>query len=172
MNLLNDLGVGMNNYIIDSNHNNHLDQWLFRFKPEQDPLNAPLYFDLMSKLSQPENLQKGALELAIAQAIEVDFAFVGRNDELMFAGIDCSQHSDIGVNGTRSPLSFVQTGRKMNIGHGHSAFINKLVWRTGASNMDMEYNRGYSSWTATDILIHANGERQTVDFIKGAYRVM
>jgi len=169
--MLNDLGKNRMNYIISSNHNDHLEQWLYKFKPDYDPHNAPLYFKLMGLIADPSNEGKSAFQLAIEDQIEVDYKFIGRNDEFMVAGIDCSQHSDIGVNGTRSPLSFVQTGRKMNIGHGHSSFINKLVWRTGASNMDMSYNKGYSSWDATDILIHNNGERSTVTYVKGEYKL-
>jgi ribosomal protein L37AE/L43A len=158
-----------NAVVVDSNHNNHLNQWFNRFKPHNDPVNINLYTELAGMLR--EDLIAGGdgnlFRLFIEKYCSNTVKFVGYNDEFILHDIDLTQHGDKGPNGSRgSAKSFSKTGYKTVIGHGHSPMIEKGCYQNGTSALGMYYAQGYSSWLNTHTIIYPNGKRGQFSIIK------
>ena len=166
INYIERLGEGTENFIIGSNHNDHLDQWLDRFNPKHDPYNAKFHGWLAS---QVYGTSKSCLEACFDElGCKVSYKFACRDERLDIHGIDVSQHGDKGVNGARgSAKSFSATMLKTMIGHSHTPQIEKGCWQVGTSTNLMAYAKGYSTWMLTDGLIYPNGKRALISHIKG-----
>jgi len=160
------LGAGTNNYIVGSNHNDHLDQWWASYNPQKDPYNMKFHGWLSSVLI---GSNKCALHACFDEwGCNAHYEFISRNKRHPEAGIDMSQHSDKGVNGSRGSIrGFAMTMLKTVIGHGHSKGINKGSWQMGTSTDKMTYANGYSTWTLTDCIVYPNGKRALIDHING-----
>lgn len=161
--MVNREGKGVKNYIIGSNHDEALDRHINRFKPKEDPINAPLMWELSLKTVATG---KPAFECYAEDKITVDCEYVNRDGGFMIAGIDISQHGDLGVNGARgSAGGLAKTSRKTFIGHSHSARIVKGCYQVGVSTRKPEYARGYSTWSICDGFIYTNGKRALIFYL-------
>lgn len=159
-----------NCYVVDSNHNRHLDQWFNRFKPVNDPVNAPLYFELGELIRK--DIAKGgdgnAFRCFIQNETKSKIQFIGPNDDFQVAGIDCSQHGDRGPNGARgSAKAFAKSGCKTFMGHVHSPCIEKGCYAVGVMSPDLEYAAGFGSWMNTHGTIYPNGKRCLWSIVDG-----
>ena len=158
-----------NAVIIDSNHHRHLDQWFNRFKPKNDHVNLELYYELGALMR--DDLKSGGdgnlFRLFIEKYCKTPVQFVNGNESYEIEGIDCSQHGDIGPNGSRgSAKSFSKTGHRTIIGHSHTPGIEKGCYQVGTSTTDLEYAVGYSSWMNTHCIIYPNGKRGLFSLVK------
>ncbi len=159
---------GRDNWIVRSNHHDAIEKWLNRFRPDQDPHNAPFYFDMMSRVV---NSDKSALELYLEERLTVPFKFIDGNDKAVIAGISVCNHGDKGVNGTRGSLrGFAKTSYKTVTGHSHTPGIEKGAWAVGCGTDKMDYKEGLSSWMLCDCIIYANGKRALIPYINGKFR--
>lgn len=150
-----------NAYVIDSNHDRHLNQWFNRFKPQQDPVNAPLYYELAT-LVQTEISEGRDTNLfrAFIHKYLPDVTFVNANSVFNIAGVDCSQHGDRGPNGSRGSLqSLSKSGHKMIVGHSHTPGIEKGCYQVGVMSSNLEYAVGLSSRMNSHAIIYPNGKR-------------
>ena len=161
--MVNREGKDVNNLIIGSNHNDALDRHLSRFKAKEDPINAPLMWQLsIDTVAQ----NRPAFECYAAPKFNVNYEFVTRDGGFMIAGIDISQHGDLGVNGARgSANGLAKTSRKTMIGHSHSARIVKGCYQIGVSSRDHDYAQGYSTWSICDGIIYKNGKRALLFYL-------
>ncbi len=150
-----------NAVVVDSNHHRHLDQW-FNRTPVNDNVNLDLYYELGWLACQ--DIEKGGdgnlLRLFLEKYCKTVPRFVDGNESFLIAGIDCSQHGDVGPNGARgSAKSFSRTGHKTVIGHSHTPGIEKGCYQVGTSTLNLSYAVGYSSWVNSHCIIYANGKR-------------
>ena len=153
------------NLIVHSNHHDHLDKWLDSVSPNSDHLNALLICEMQKE--QREAVLAGkdthAFRLYVDPRVKAKTVFLSRNKAFMVGDVDVSQHSDVGVNGSRgSAAAFTRTVYKKTIGHGHGAHIEKGVWQAGTSTGRLEYERGYGTHCNTHIVHYANGKRATI----------
>lgn len=160
------MGVGTLNYIVGSNHNDHLDVWHNDYNVRKDPANAKFHGWLSANMY---GSGRSALETCFEEwGCAVHYEFLSRNDPKMVSTIDVSQHGDKGTNGSRgSAKGFAKTIMKTVIGHSHTPCIEKGCWQTGTSTDRMSYANGYSTWMLTDCLIYENGKRALVNHING-----
>lgn len=160
------LGAGTQNYIVGSNHNDHLDQWHNSYNVHKDPANAKFHGWLASNMY---GTPRSALETCFDEwGCSVHYEFLDRNDARMINTIDVSQHGDTGTNGARgSAKGFAKTTLKTIIGHSHTPCIEKGCWQVGTSTDSMGYAKGYGTWMLTDCLIYSNGKRALVNHVKG-----
>lgn len=150
--------------IVNSNHSEHLSQWFNRFRPERDPINIGLYYELgeMARVSGNENL----FQLFLERYCTKELIFVDGNDLFEIAGIDISQHGHRGPNGARgSAKAFARTGHKTVIGHSHTPCIEKGSYQVGTASDGMEYAIGYSSWMNAHCVIYPNGKRGMISIV-------
>jgi hypothetical protein len=164
-------------YIVESNHNSALDNWLddSSYNPKQDPENAKLYYLLNYAIC--EAIEAGhdatALEVAFRDIVEQsdlpkiasNIRFGSMDTPEVWNGVDVSQHGHKGQNGSMgNPTLFNKWRIDMVTGHTHSPKIVGDVLTVGVL---AKYNQGYnkggaSSWGQSNCIIHPNGVKQMV----------
>ena len=177
---LNETSKGRISYVVDSNHPNAFGKWLNRFQPKNDIANADFYMRYMghkalygSSWADDDFTYFMTEFLPANEYAENDVVFLSRNDQLLFAGIDCAHHGDKGANGARgSAQAFSKAFLKMTTGHSHSPSIFKGAWCVGtwAMKMTEQYAKGIGSWMIMDNIIYPDGARCMVTHINGKWR--
>ena len=167
-------------YVVDSNHNRHLTQWLHGTDPRSDLDNFSFWVEVASLidplvLMHPTGAQiPNPLQLLAEKYLpnQDNLHFLTRSDRLMIADIDCTNHGDQGVNGARGSVNaFADIGVKSITGHGHSPAIRRGHYRVGTNSlMQREYTGDLSSWLQTDCVIYANGKRSLIHKFDGNWR--
>ncbi|MFY8164602.1 MAG: hypothetical protein ACOVKC_10240 [Brevundimonas sp.] len=168
--------------VIASNHNESFPRWLLEADPRQDPHNALIWFrantaiyEAIERGDESFDVVRWALERHDADTLQ-DITFVPRDGSYVICqatgGIECSLHGDQGPNGSRgSPLALTKVATRINIGHGHQAWIGDGVYAAGLCGLfDQGYNEGPSGWSHTQIVTYSNGKRSLVTFREGHWR--
>lgn len=171
------------NIIVDSNHNNHITQWLNECDPKLDMKNALLYHKMMYKMLEQTtfSVENGGasypnpLELYTSDILKergVKCEFISRGQRYKLKDIEISEHGDKGNNGSRgNRAQFALLPTKTIIGHSHSPGITKGCYQVGTSSrLRLEYNHGASSWMNSHCIITENGKRQLINIINGKWR--
>ena len=164
---------GCKNYIIESNHHDHLRRWLNETDPKKDLKNAVFYYQMMERISKAlvEGDTRDPFVLYMSDGLTVEHEFVNSNQRKLIAGIDISQHGDRGPNGSRGGKNgFARSSYKMVAGHSHTPCIEKGFWQVGTSTLNMGYKKGLSSWMVTHCIIYPNGKRCLLNIVKGSWR--
>lgn len=166
------------NWIIESNHHDHIYKWINRFDANKDPHNATFAWKLQgyiaAAIERGEDTDPFRLFLVntLPPSLLERVRFVGANDSALIAGIGVGQHGDRGPNGSRpSPSGFARSTYKLTTAHAHSPFIEKGCQGVGTSTRRMAYVKGLSSWMITHGLIYANGKRALNHIIGGDWRL-
>lgn len=171
----------MQTVVVDSNHDRALRRWLVESDGRRDPVNMNYWMRLNSWHTEyiTMSLEEYPSILGLALTMpEPDFE--KRNNVLLLdgdasfvvAGIECGLHGDLGPNGARgSAKALSRLGRRMNIGHSHSARIVGGTYQAGTSSLlRLEYNSGPSSWSHSHIVTYPNGKRTIITIYKGKWR--
>lgn len=162
--------------VVDSNHDQALERWLREADIRQDPENAEFYHraSMMIHMNIREDKPFHVYQWAVTAdgTIPSDTQFLREDDSYVLHGIEHGLHGHRGPNGARgNPRGFRSIGRKVNIGHMHTAGIFDGVYVAGVSaTLDMGYNKGPSSWSHSHILTYANGKRTIVTIKDGKWR--
>lgn len=164
---------GCTTVMVDSNHHDHLQQWLDRADANKDHTNALLIAEL--QLAQRKAILAGRdhkpLRLYCEPRLQSKVKWLGRNDDFRLKGVDYTQHGDKGVNGARgSAKGLARTTYKMVIGHSHSPRIAKGVYQSGKSCGRMEYEAGLSTQSRTHCLQYPDGKRTLIDIYGTQWR--
>jgi hypothetical protein len=170
------------NVIIRSNHDEHLDRWLSEADPKTDPENAKFYHYL--KYNQYDAIQNGedfsVLEFWCnnpddnAGLVNLDnTVFLKRNESYEISGVEISLHGDQGPNGSRGSLrNLSRMGQKLVIGHSHTPGIINGSYQVGTtSKLQLDYNKGPSSWLNTAAIIYPNGTVTLINVIDGKWKL-
>ena len=171
--------------VVDSNHDRALERWLRESDWQDDPINMLFYME--STLGKLYAISEGDTNfhmlrhwfeqqfhpddyLSNVRFLDEDESYVICDDP--HGGIECGMHGHLGANGARGSIkSFAKMGRRANIGHSHTAGIFEGIWQAGTSSlMDLEYNKGLSSWSHSDILTYENGKRCMITMRNGKYK--
>lgn len=179
---------GVEDYVVWSNHDQHLERWLKEAEWRSDPPNARTILQL--NLAWLDHIDEGkgddfvALEFALhALGYAADVNFLNMNSEdpektslvvcpANGGGIELALHGDIGPNGARgSGRNLSKIGRKNVIGHSHSPGIYDGTYQVGCTaKLRQGYNVGPSSWAHCHCAIYPNGKRQLLVFWNGKWR--
>jgi hypothetical protein len=162
------------NLMVDSNHHDHLLQWLNRVDANKDHRNALLITELQAlvRVAAMNGDDVPALALYCRDKLKSDTRWLDRNKPFIIKGVDYSQHGDIGVNGSRgSAASISKTTYKTVIGHSHTARIVDGCYQVGHSASDLEYARGMGTWTHTHCIQYPDGKRTLIDIRKGRWHL-
>jgi hypothetical protein len=162
--------------VVESNHDQALTRWLKTVDIRKDPENAEFFH--RASMMMHMNIKHGKPFNVFQWAVTADglipshTIFLLEDDSFVVKGIEQGMHGHRGPNGARgNPRGFRSIGRKVNIGHMHSAGIFDGVYVAGVSGLlDMDYNKGPSSWSHSHILTYANGKRTIVTMKKGKWR--
>lgn len=165
--------------VVESNHDQAFRRWLSEADISKDPANAEYFHTYNAKIYKA--IRKGNPRLHVFEDAVREFAdlentvFLDEDDSFIICGkngIECGMHGHRGPNGARgNPNSLRTLGRKVNIGHTHSAAIMDGIYVAGISCvMDMGYNKGPSSWSQSHIITYPNGKRTIVTMKNGKWR--
>lgn len=175
--------------VVESNHDLAYQKWLKEADIRTDPINAEFFHKSNAEIYKQMRLRNkdfSVYEWALREKADLvnviflreDDSFVICNDakaeELgrTIGGIECGIHGHRGVNGARgSTQGFKKIGRKVNVGHTHSAGIWDGVYAAGVSGkLDMDYNKGPSTWSHSHIVTYQNGKRTIITIKDGKWR--
>jgi len=163
-------------HIVESNHHEHLDQWLASGAGRTDPVNMHLYHWLaFQKCDEIRTTGRYSVSSSLKTYLVKyagfpEDAFVGRNKSLNVFGIELSQHGDRGANGSRT-LTGNEADRTIS-GHRHSPSIHGGQMTVGTSSTyDLGYNKGYSSWAHCHAIITKDGQRVMFNVEDGKCRM-
>lgn len=161
--------------VVDSNHDGALVRWLKDTDWRDDPVNALFYLEAQLEVLRAlkEDTDFHVCEWALQRAGCPPSAIFLREDQpYVLLGIEMGMHGHLGPNGMRgTPQALSRMGRKANTAHTHSAGIYNGMYVAGTSSaLDMEYNKGPSSWSHSHVVTHLNGKRQIVTMWDGKWR--
>jgi len=167
--------------VVESNHDLALRRWLKEADYKTDPANAVFFLmcqlEIYSRLKFGEydfNLLQWLCEMRVSNRMHFlseDQSFKICNDN--GHGIECSSHGHRGANGSRGSLNtFTKLEARYNVGHSHSAAIRDGVYVAGvcADKSKMEYVKGPSSWSNSNIITYPNGRRTIVTIKSGKWK--
>ena len=160
--------------MIKGNHDERLEKWLAQAQYVNDDVNHYMALDLAKAYLEGKNVLKEAYLSCNRIESPERIIWLDRDEEFKVAGVECGQHGDLGANGSPgSLLSIEKAYGNCIVGHTHSPAILRGVYRVGTfSKLQLDYNRGPSSWMHTGCLIYNDGSRQLINFINGgSYRL-
>lgn len=169
--------------IVESNHDEAFQRWLTEADARFDPPNARFWHESCAeRLRQIEagNHDFNIFEWAVRRKVDLKQAtFMRENESFVICkdedggrGIETALHGHTGPNGARgSPKGYRALDMKANTGHTHSAGIIDGVYTAGVSGkLDMEYNKGPSSWSHSHIITYPNGKRAIITVKDGKWK--
>lgn len=164
-------------YIVESNHNSALDNWLddMKYQPKTDPQNAKLYYLINWAVCESidNGFDRNALQVAMEDCTEraslpflaenARFGAMDKSEE--WQGVEVSQHGHKGQNGSSgSTQLFGKSGMTIVTGHTHTPAIRGNAFTVGVSaSLQQGYNKGgLSSWNHANAVILPNGTVQLI----------
>jgi len=163
--------------VVESNHDLALRKWLSTADVRFDPINGEFYHRASMLIHKA--IASGAYKYSIFEDLirteqHLEHTVFLREDEsfLIAGGVECGMHGHLGPNGARgNPRNLRGIGRKANTGHTHSAGIIDGIYTAGVSGkLDMDYNKGPSSWSHSHIVTYANGKRAIITIKNNQWR--
>ncbi|MEZ0261741.1 MAG: hypothetical protein ACAH80_12075 [Alphaproteobacteria bacterium] len=161
--------------IVESNHDEAYQRWLKEADARFDPPNVRFWHESSAEMHrqiEAGNTNFNIFEWAVKRKYDLPQAtFMRENESFVICkneengrGIETALHGHSGPNGSRgSPRGYRLLDMKANTGHTHSAGIIDGVYTAGVSGkLDMEYNKGPSSWSHSHIITYPNGKRAII----------
>lgn len=171
---------GVENVVVNSNHDRHFERYLREVDWRWDLENAE--FAGTVHLAYLRALREGVSFNAMKCAVE---SFNGPIPNTLWlepgqsyvvcknagGGIELGFHGDLGAGGARGSLKNLSLlGRKVVIGHGHGAGILNGAWQVGVMVLELEYAMGSpGNWSISFCVIHENGKRQMITVWDGRW---
>lgn len=155
-------------YMVASNHPEHLDRYLDEARYYDDYPNHIIGLELALAKAQSKNVYQYSMEKYNKLKNTI---FASRKSSLKLAGVELLDHGDEGSSGSRgSPLEkgIVYSGKSIT-GHTHSPeigvygnFVNGTL-----THLSLPYTKdsGSSSWLWTNTLLYPNGKMTHIHII-------
>lgn len=164
---------GCKHWIVTSNHDQAIENWLRDVKAFYDPPNMEFWLKwnhwcarMRRYGRKPKPFRKLMQERFVPSPFAVEV--VDEDQSLIIAGIENGMHGHLGPNGARGNPKNLRTAGKANTGHTHSAGIVDGVYTAGVfGDLDMGYNKGLSGWSHSFIITYENGKRTIVTINEG-----
>lgn len=160
--------------VIQSNHDNALIKWLKNPEVRNDPENYEFWLECelkyvkSLKYNMPCFLFSDIMyELGVSKEVE----FIPEDSTFIINDVELAIHGHYGANGARgSAAAFNKMGPKSITGHTHSPSITDGHMCVGTNSlMDMDYNKGLSSWAHTNAILYPNGHRTLITMSNGRW---
>ena len=156
----------MDIYIVESNHDQHLNRYLEEGRYVSDPINYKTSLKLALAVFEKKNpLQHAIEDLLDFRSDRIHW--LKEDESFNVYGVELGVHGSKGANGSRGSLQAFERGLGNCVtAHSHTACIIRNAFSVGTmSKMDMDYNKGLSNWTRTCCLVYNNGTKQLINFI-------
>lgn len=153
--------------VVVSNHDQAINRWLKNFAGCADPINRHFWLDTNLYVSNSLRKQRKPHPFlyALANAGCASYHPIEEDESFVLSGVEYGLHGHLGPNGSRgSPRNLKVVGKAFTA-HTHSAGIVEGVYTVGVyGKLDMDYNKGPSSWSHTFGVSYANGKRALYTF--------
>lgn len=164
-------------YMVDSNHHNHVTQFLNEANVDNEPWNAKLYHQLkylMLDYIDKTNEIGNPFQLWFEQGYpEVSHRtiWLGDDEPAYIGPWNISNHGHLGPNGSRgSRNNIAKVPEPSIIGHSHSPGIKGDCIQVGTSSKRKQgWNPGPSSWANTHAIIYPDFSVQLIFITDGDY---
>lgn len=185
--VLDNTPVATASYIVQSNHNDWLHDWIIEtdWRKLRMTCNQAFYLKMASKLHElsgglsPDEAERLDAFVVYATDYLRNIYTTGNrtvnvlkyDDSVLVAGIECAMHGHLGPNGAKGTLKNLRRiGVKSVTGHEHSPGIDEGAWRVGVNTpLRRGYNPGPSGWLQTQCIIYPNGKRTLINIIEGEW---
>jgi predicted phosphodiesterase len=156
--------------MVKSNHDEHLDRYLNEARYVTEPLNHKIALELAYQFVDGKNPLEYYFNKKVKKT-KHPVIWLSRDESYKVAGIELGAHGDLGANGARGSVQTLeQAYGSCVVGHSHTPQIYRNVWVVGTSSfLQLDYNRGASSWFNTSCLVYPNGQRQMINSIDGLF---
>lgn len=158
-----------NTYLIDSNHDRHIDRWMEEMRDwTKDLRNAKLYIDL-SKLRMEGKMPDGAFAYLVRQRFKDKIHYLPMDHSLKIAGFECGMHGDVGTKGSRGSINqYKKLASKSITGHSHTPMRKDGALSVGfmGDENDLEYVQGPNNVMCMNVVVHNDGRAQHILFRK------
>ena len=155
-----------NVYIVKSNHDTHIDQFLSQtdWRKMTTFKNAIPYMELSTAILKGD-VPNGVVPYIINKHFP-KFKCLGYNDNVSVKGYLMSMHGHIGASGSRGSLSqYSKLSTKSVTGHSHSiGRIGGAVSVGTSTHLRLAYNIGASSWVNAHGIVNRLGKFQHIVF--------
>ncbi|MFN3506597.1 MAG: hypothetical protein ACK4ZU_03910 [Allorhizobium sp.] len=162
-------------WIVESNHDRHLDRFLLETDFKKDVKNAKTFLRL--NLDRIEALEKGDNKFSVlAQALRLanpraKFKTSWFSDPLRIHRYFYNVHGDTGTNGSHgSPTNFVGTNFYLAIAHFHTARARRRLVQLGCIIDPPPYAEGLNNTAHCVGIEHPDGSYQLVPLVNGKWR--
>ena len=158
--------------VVESNHDQAFCKWLEEADGHRDPPNARYWHTWNAHIFEgievgqevfpfEAAIREKAPDLKGVRFLKEDESYVVCADH---GGIECGLHGHRGTNGSRgSTKGYRVLGIRTTSGHTHTAGIWGGQYSAGVTgDLDMDYNRGPSSWSHSHVVTYGNGKRCVV----------
>jgi hypothetical protein len=158
--------------VVRSNHDEFIDRWLDEGDWAKDQENYKTALKLATAVMDGCN----TLEYACSQMDLANFKkikWLKIDEDFIIGGVQHGAHGHKGPNGSRGSLRGMERAYgSSNTGHAHSPEILRRAWQAGTSSyLNVDYNKGPSSWFHSSILTYPNGMRQNINSVGGEWRL-
>ena len=169
---------GRKGVVVPSNHDDFFARWILDTDWRLDPDNAAFYLETAKVMVDSVKMGKGGSSRVDPFVYwveqwkgDADITCLQTNQSFELGGVELSLHGDKGPNGTRGTrMNLRRIGVKTIIGHSHSPGIEEGCYQTGTSSpLQLEYNKGPSSWLNAHVVLYANGKRAILPIIDGRW---
>ncbi len=167
-------------YVVASNHDDRLLRYLNEgeFMNETHPYNLKESLELMRDIlpKNPENGEKerNPLEVGVRKYASKlkNVHFLEEDADFKIGGWQLANHGHLGANGGRGTKRSIERANGKSITmHSHVPEIFRNMYKGGTSTyLDLDYNKGYSGWMNTHVMLHPNDRPQLVNIIEGQHR--
>ena len=167
--------IDSNTYVITSNHDQAIEQWLRDTSSLFDPPNVMFWhhMNLYCHIMREHGFVPRPFGYAVLRSVghaAIKRLTVLHEDEsfLICDSIEAGLHGHLGPNGARGNPKNLRTVGKANTAHTHSAGIFEGVYTAGVyGKLDMGYNKGLSGWSHSMIVTYKNAKRAILTIKKG-----
>lgn len=180
-------------FVVDSNHNRHLDRYLKEMDWREDPANARLILSfnlkMLDSIADGTDGNLSISEFAIRYGrtrthseksdvkTDAHVRFLLEDESHVIlpdidGGIECGLHGDRGANGAKGTIAGIaNTDRRVNGADKHTVAIMNHAYFCGTSGkLDQGWNHGLSSWTHAHTVTYVNGTRAIYNIWKGNWQ--
>jgi len=159
-------------YVVKSNHDEWLYQYLNSGKFLEQPQNAYISSKLLLKAFEGEDPFEYAVRM-FCDYPKNKIKFLKSSDSLKVQGWELAEHGHKGANGARGSIRTYERANAMQISaHTHSPLVQRKQIVVGTSTyLELPYNQGgLSSWLHAHALVYKPMMAQLITFVNGRYR--
>lgn len=161
-------------FVKASNHDDFLTRYIEEGRFIKDPENIRVSAELLCDLIDTKDEDPSPLQIWLGKRNKLPnrIRFLKIDEDYKIAKIQLANHGHLGANGAFGSVRAQELAcQKSFVGHSHSPYIGRGVWRVGTSTLlKLSYNRGPSSWVNTHGIVYGDGTRQLINIIIGKWR--